>query len=226
MPVYRIFIVEDDPGLAEGIAQMVRAWGMDARVAGDFRRVAQEFAEYQPHLAVLDISLPFFNGYYWCQEIRKFSKVPLLFLSSAADNMNIVMAMNMGADDFVAKPFDAGVLTAKIQALLRRAYDFGPPSHLLSCGGAVLNVSDGTLDAHGQRVELTRNECRILQLLLEHKGEIVSRDALMTRLWESDSFVDENTLTVNIARLRRKLEAAGLPDFIRTRKGAGYLVEG
>ena len=224
--MYRIFIVEDNPGLAEGIAQMVRAWGMDARIAGDFRRVAQEFAEYQPHLAVLDISLPFFNGYHWCQEIRRVSKAPILFLTSASDNVNVVMAMQLGGDDLLAKPFDLQVLSAKVQALLRRAYDFGPSSHLLSCGAAGLNVSDGTLDAHGQRVELTRNECRILQLLLEHKGEIVSRDALMTRLWESDSFVDENTLTVNIARLRRKLEAAGLPDFIRTRKGAGYLVEG
>ena len=138
------------------------------------------------------------------------------FLTSASDNVNVVMAMQLGGDDLLAKPFDLQVLSAKVQALLRRAYDFGPSSHLLSCGAAVLNVSDGTLDA----------ECRILQLLLEHKGEIVSRDALMTRLWEADSFVDENTLTVNIARLRRKLEAAGLPDFIRTRKGAGYLVEG
>ena len=178
------------------------------------------------HLVLLDISLPFFNGYHWCQEIRRVSQVPILFLTSASDNVNVVMAMQLGGDDLLAKPFDLQVLSAKVQALLRRAYDFGPSSHLLSCGAAVLNVSDGTLDAHGQRVELTRNECRILQLLLEHKGEIVSRDALMTRLWESDSFVDENTLTVNIARLRRKLEAAGLPDFIRTRKGAGYLVEG
>ena len=178
------------------------------------------------HLVLLDISLPFFNGYHWCQEIRRVSKAPILFLTSASDNVNVVMAMQLGGDDLLAKPFDLQVLSAKVQALLRRAYDFGPSSHLLSCGAAVLNVSDGTLDAHGQRVELTRNECRILQLLLEHKGEIVSRDALMTRLWESDSFVDENTLTVNIARLRRKLEAAGLPDFIRTRKGAGYLVEG
>ena len=178
------------------------------------------------HLVLLDISLPFFNGYHWCQEIRRVSKAPILFLTSASDNVNVVMAMQLGGDDLLAKPFDLQVLSAKVQALLRRAYDFGPSSHLLSCGAAVLNVSDGTLDAHGQRVELTRNECRILQLLLEHKGEIVSRDALMTRLWESDSFVDENTLTVNVARLRKKLESAGLTDFIRTRKGAGYLVEG
>ena len=124
-----------------------------------------------------------------CQEIRRVSKAPILFLTSASDNVNVVMAMQLGGDDLLAKPFDLQVLSAKVQALLRRAYDFGPSSHLLSCGAAVLNVSDGTLDAHGQRVELTRNECRILQLLLEHKGEIVSRDALMTRLWESDSFV-------------------------------------
>ena len=224
--MYRIFLVEDDDGIASQVERHLTAWGWAVRRAADLRAVAEECAAWAPHLVLLDISLPFFNGYHWCQEIRRVSQVPILFLTSASDNVNVVMAMQLGGDDLLAKPFDLQVLSAKVQALLRRAYDFGPSSHLLSCGAAVLNVSDGTLDAHGQRVELTRNECRILQLLLEHKGEIVSRDALMTRLWESDSFVDENTLTVNIARLRRKLEAAGLPDFIRTRKGAGYLVEG
>ena len=223
--MYRIFIVEDDPGLAEGIAQMVRAWGMDARVAGDFRRVAQEFAEYQPHLAVLDISLPFFNGYHWCAEIRKLSHVPILFLSSASDNLNLITAMNMGGDDFVAKPFELPVLTAKIQALLRRAYDFAAPTTLLRCGDAVLNTADGSLQVKGQRVELTKNEWKILQLLLEQKGKVVSRQALMTRLWESDAFIGENTLTVNVTRLRKKLEQAGLPGLIRTKKGVGYVVE-
>ena len=224
--MYRIFVVEDDEVIAGAVARHLESWGYAVRCAREFDRVLQEFAEFDPQLVLLDISLPFFNGYHWCQEIRKISKVPILFLTSAGDSVNTVMAMQLGGDDLLAKPFDLQVLSAKVQALLRRAYDFGPPSHLLSCGGAVLNVSDGTLDARGQRVELTRNECRILQLLLEHKGEIVSRDALMTRLWESDSFVDENTLTVNIARLRRKLEAAGLPDLIRTRKGEGYLAEG
>ena len=207
--MYRIFIVEDDAAIAGVIRRHLEGWGYTVRCAERFDDVLSEFAAFDPHLVLLDISLPFFNGYHWCQEIRRVSKAPILFLTSASDNVNVVMAMQLGGDD-----------------MLRRAYDFGPSSHLLSCGGAVLNVSDGTLDVSGQRVELTRNECRILQLLLEHRGEIVSRDALMTRLWESDSFVDENTLTVNIARLRRKLEAAGLPDFIRTRKGAGYLVEG
>lgn len=220
--MYRIFIVEDDSGLAEGIAQMVRAWGMEARVAGDFRRVAEEFAAYRPHLAILDISLPFFNGYYWCQEIRKFSKAPLLFLSSAADNMNIVMAMNLGADDFVAKPFDAGVLTAKIQALLRRAYDFAESAPLLEHRGARLDTGDGTLHYEGQRIELTKNEFRILLTLMENRGKVVSREKLMERLWATDSFVDENTLTVNVNRLRRKLEGAGLENFIVTKFGVGY----
>ena len=190
-----------------------------------FDRVLQEFAAFDPQLVLLDISLPFFNGYHWCQEIRKVSRVPILFLTSAGDSVNTVMAMQLGGDDLLSKPFDLQVLSAKVQAMLRRAYDFGPPARLLQCGGAVLNVSDGTLTVGGQRVELTRNEFRILQMLLERKGQTVSREALMTRLWESDSFVDENTLTVNVGRLRRKLEAAGLPELIRTRKGEGYLVE-
>ena len=224
--MYRVFIVEDDGAIAGVIRRHLAGWGYDVRCAERFDDVLSEFAAFSPHLVLLDISLPFFNGYHWCREIRRVSKVPILFLTSAGDSVNTVMAMQMGGDDLLAKPFDLQVLSAKVQAMLRRAYDFGPSAQLLSCGGAVLNVSDGTLDAAGQRVELTRNELRILQMLLERKGQTVSREALMTRLWESDSFVDENTLTVNIARLRRKLEAAGLPDFIRTRKGAGYLVEG
>ena len=224
--MHRIFIVEDDDVIADVVERHLSGWGYQVRQCQDFEHVLEEFAAFDPQLVILDISLPFFNGYHWCREIRKVSKVPILFLTSASDDMNLVMAMEMGGDDLLAKPFHLQVLSAKVQAMLRRAYDFAGTAHLLSCGGAVLNVSDGTPTANGQKVELTRNEFKILQLLLEHRGEIVSREAIMTRLWESDSFVDENTLTVNIARLRRKLEAAGLPDFIRTRKGAGYLVEG
>ncbi len=223
--MYRIFVVEDDGVIAGAVARHLESWGYAVRCAREFDRVLQEFAEFDPQLVLLDISLPFFNGYHWCQEIRKISKVPILFLPSAGDSVNTVMAMQLGGDDLLSKPFDLQVLSAKVQAMLRRAYDFGPAARLLQCGGAVLNVSDGTLTVDGQRVELTRNELRILQMLLEHKGQTVSREALMTRLWESDSFVDENTLTVNVGRLRRKLEAAGLPDLIRTRKGTGYLVE-
>ena len=223
--MYKIFLVEDDPVIAGVVRRHLESWGYSVTCAERFDGVLNEFAACGPHLVLLDISLPFYNGYHWCQEIRKVSKVPILFLTSASDNVNVVMAMQMGGDDLLAKPFDLQVLSAKVQAILRRTYDFGPAAVLLSCGGAVLNLSDGSLQVGGQRVELTKNESRLLQLLMEHKGETVTRDAMMTALWESDSFVDENTLSVNVNRLRRKLEAAGLPGFIRTRKGVGYLVD-
>ena len=224
--MYRIFIVEDDGVIAGAVRRHLESWGYQVACARRFDAVLSEFVEFDPQLVLLDISLPFFNGYHWCQEIRRISKAPILFLTSASDSVNVVMAMQMGGDDLLAKPFDLQVLSAKVQAMLRRAYDFAAaPPALLSCGGAVLNLSNGTLEVRGQRVELTKNEGKLLQLLLEKKGQIVSRDAMMTALWESDSFVDENTLSVNVGRLRRKLEAAGLPDFIRTKKGAGYLVE-
>lgn len=224
--MHRIFIVEDDAVIADVVERHLSGWGYQVRQCRDFEHVLEAFAAFDPQLVILDISLPFFNGYHWCRSIRQLSKVPILFLSSASDNMNIVMAVQMGGDDFVAKPFDLSVLTAKVQALLRRTYDFGPAAPLLECGGAVLNLSDASLTVGQARVELTKNEFRILRLLMEHRGEIVSREAIMTCLWESDSFVDDNTLAVNINRLRKKLAGAGLADFIRTRKGAGYQVEG
>ena len=220
----RIFIVEDDAVISRVIQEHLSGWGYDARCAADFSLVLSEFAEFSPQLVLLDVSLPFFNGYHWCVEMRKTSKVPIIFISSASDGMNIVTAMNMGGDDFIAKPFELSVMTAKIQALLRRTYDFGLPANMTELGGAALNLSDGTLTAGGQVIELTKNESRILALLAENKGRIVSRSALMTRLWESDEFIDENTLTVNIARLRKKLENSGLPDLIKTKKGSGYMV--
>ncbi len=223
--MYRIFIVEDDAVIARAVQDHLTGWGHTVACAQRFDQVLSEFAAFDPHLVILDISLPFFNGYHWCTEIRKISQVPILFLTSAADSVDVVTAMQLGGDDLLAKPFDLPVLSAKVQAILRRSYDFRPTARLLACRGAVLDVSDGTLTVNGQRVELSRNEGRILHMLLEHKGQAVTRDALMVRLWESDSFVDENTLNVNVGRLRRKLEAAGLPDFIRTRKGVGYLVE-
>ena len=222
----RILIVEDDPVIAGAMEAHLQSWGHHVTCVWDFQNVLAEFAAAGPQLVLLDVSLPFFNGYHWCAELRKVSQVPILFISSAGDNMNQIMAMNMGGDDFLPKPFDLAVLSAKVQALLRRAYDFGAPARLLNCGGAVLNVSDGTLTAGEKRLDLTGNELKILQMLLENRGRIVSRDSLMTRLWESDAFVDENTLTVNVTRLRKKLEAVGLENLIRTKKGAGYLVDG
>ena len=223
--MYRIFIVEDDPGIAEGIKRQAEAWGLEVRCADDLRNVMGEFAAFSPHLVLLDITLPFFNGYHWCSEIRKFSRVPIIFISSAADNMNIIMAMNLGADDFVAKPFDLNVLLAKIQALLRRSYDFAPTSNVLAHRGALLDLNDHTLSFNGEDIPLTKNEYRILSCLMEQKGKVISREKLMERLWETDQFVDENTLTVNINRLRKKLDSAGLIHFITTKFGVGYLIE-
>lgn len=223
--MYRILIVEDDRGIAEAVQERMEMWDLRAKCVQDFREVLTDFSEFSPHLVLLDISLPFFNGYHWCSEIRKVSKVPIIFISSASDNMNIVMAMNLGADDFIAKPFDQNVLIAKIQALLRRTYDFADAVPVIGHRGALLNTGDNTLTYQGQRLDLTKNEYRILLALMENKGKVVSRERLMERLWETDCFVDENTLTVNVSRLRRKLDAAGLHDFIVTKPGVGYLVE-
>lgn len=223
--MFKILIVEDDRGIAEGIQSLLEQWGMEARQVQDFRNITGEFETYQPHLILLDIKLPSYDGYYWCGQLRQRTAAPIIFISSAADNMNIVMAMNMGADDFIAKPFDLSVLMAKVQALLRRAYDFSQAAPTLSHRGAALNTADQTLRYNGQKIALTKNEYRILLTLLEGRGRVVSRERLMERLWETDSFVDENTLTVNVNRLRKKLDAAGLNGFITTRVGAGYLVE-
>lgn len=223
--MYRILIVEDDRGIAAAIKAQAEMWNLEAVCAEDFRDVLGEFARVQPHLVLLDITLPFFNGYHWCGEIRRLSRVPIIFISSAADNMNIVMAMSMGADDFIAKPFDGSVLMAKIQALLRRSYDFAAATPLLEHRGAFLDTGDNSLTYGGERIALTKNEYRILLCLMENKGRVVSREKLMERLWETDSFVDENTLTVNVGRLRKKLDAAGLTGFIATKFGVGYIVE-
>ena len=222
--MYRILIIEDDRAIAETMQRQIALWGYEVRCVENFKDVRPEFMAFDPQLVLLDLMLPYFNGYHWCSEIRKVSRVPIVFLSSASDNMNIVMAMNMGGDDFIAKPFDLNVLTAKIQAILRRTYDFAKAQEALGCRGAVLNTADASLTYQGQRLELTKNDYRILQTLLERKGKVVSRDLLMQRLWETDCFVDENTLTVNVTRLRKKLESVGLRDFIVTRKGMGYLI--
>ena len=223
--MYKILIVEDDSGIAQAIKNQAKAWDFDAHIAENFRNVLTEYADYQPHIVLLDISLPFFDGYYWCSEIRKISKVPIIFISSASDNMNIVMAMNMGADDFIAKPFDGSVMIAKIQALLRRTYDFAESITVLEHRGAFLNTGDGTLIYNGENIPLTKNEHKILLCLMESKGKTVSREKLMERLWKTESFIDENTLTVNVNRLRKKLDAVGLENFIITKFGVGYIVE-
>lgn len=223
--MYKILIVEDDMGIANEIKIATQGWGYEVKIAENFRNIPEEFTQFQPHIVLLDITLPFFNGYHWCSEIRKISKAPIIFISSASDNMNIVMAMNMGGDDFVAKPFDITVLIAKIQALLRRTYDFAESVPVIEHKGAFFNTANGTLTYNSEEISLSKKEYKILQCLLENKGKIVSRESLMERLWKTDLFVDENTLTVNINRLRKKLDSAGLTDFITTKFGMGYIIE-
>lgn len=223
--MYKILVVEDDYSISQAIAKQLACWDMSAHIVTDFRNVLSEFAIFDPHLILLDIRLPFFNGYHWCQEIRRVSKVPIIFISSASDSMNIVMTMNMGADDFIAKPFDLNVLLAKVQALLRRTYDFAANITVIEHRGALLNTGDSTLTFKGEQIPLSKNEYRILLTLMQNKAKVVSRERLMEALWATDSFVDENTLSVNVNRLRKRLDAVGLAEFITTQHGVGYIVK-
>jgi DNA-binding response OmpR family regulator len=223
--MYKIFIVEDDKGIADGIVTCLGNWGMEGLVVSDFMKVMEEVDEYEPHLIIMDITLPYMGGYHWCQEIRKTSSVPIIFISSATDNMNIIMAINMGADDFIAKPFDQSVLIAKVTALLRRTYDFSQASATLEVAGAILNTNNNTLTYNGTEIDLARNEYKILLTLVQNKNKVVSREKLMEALWETDCYVDENTLTVNVGRLRKTLEGIGLKDLIKTKFGVGYILE-
>lgn len=222
--MYRILLIEDDSALAQIMKKQIEPWGNEVRVISDFQNVMSEFIEYDPHLVLIDIMLPFFNGYHWCSRIREISNVPVVFLSSASDNMNIVMAMNMGGDDFIPKPVDPTVMNAKIQAILRRAYNMSAAAPVLEHRGAILNLTDYSLSFQEKKIDLTKNEFRILQTLMENKGKIVSRDTLIIKLWQDDNYVEENTLTVNVTRLRKKLESVGLSSFITTKPGSGYII--
>ena len=222
--MYKILIVEDDEIIATLLKDDLYKWGYEAKIIDDFTKVMEEFLEFDPQLVILDITLPFYNGYHWCSEIRKVSKVPIIFASSASDNMNLIMAINMGADDFISKPFDLNVIIAKIQALLRRTYSFQGQVDILENNGVILNLGEASLTYKDKKLELSKNEFKIMQILLENKNKVVSREDIMTHLWESDSFIDDNTLTVNVTRLRKKLEDIELKDFIRTKKGIGYII--
>lgn len=223
--MYRIIIIEDDTTIANTLKEHLSKWDYEVGCVTDFKGITEQVARFDPHLILLDVMLPYFNGFYWCGEIRKISKVPIIFISSAGDNMNIVMAMNMGGDDFISKPFDLNVLTAKIGALIRRTYSFQGKVNVIEHKGVILNLSDTSLTYAGNKTELTKNDYKILQLLMENIGRVVSRDEIMQHLWESDNFIDDNTLTVNITRLRKKLTDIGLDNFIATKKGLGYIIE-
>lgn len=223
--MYKILLVEDDEIISKSIKQHLGNWNFEVVIAQDFRNITKEFNECNAHIVLLDLILPFYDGFYWCKEIRKISNVPIVFLSSASDNMNIVMAVNMGGDDFISKPFNVSVLLAKIQAILRRTYDMPNGISILEHKGIILNLNDFTLSYRDKSIELTKNEFRILETLLVNKGKIVSRDTLMMKLWQDDNYVEENTLTVNVTRLRKKLEDLGIDDFIKTKVGCGYIIE-
>ena len=223
--MYKIIIVEDDITIARTLKEHLSKWNYNVIYVTDFNNIMEKFKEFDPHIVLMDVMLPFFNGFYWCSEIRKISKVPIMFISSAGDNMNIVMAMNMGGDDFIVKPFDLNVLTAKIGALIRRAYSLQGQINAIEHDGVVLNLNDTTLIYNDNKIELTKNEYKILQLLMGNIGRVVSRDEIMQHLWNSDQFIDDNTLTVNMTRLRKKLSESGLDNYIKTKKGLGYLVE-
>jgi len=223
--MYKILLIEDDLTIAESVSNHLQKWGYTTKYAEDFMNIMPLFQEYAPDLVLLDINLPYFNGFHWCSEIRKVASTPIIFLSSISDNMNIVMAMNMGGDEYIEKPFDINVLTAKIQALLRRTYALKQEQNILSHRELMLNLSSTMFTCKGVEVALTKNEYMILQLLMEKHGAVVSRDELMERLWGNEEFIDDNTLTVNVTRVRKKLEAAGCEDYIKTKKGIGYILE-
>lgn len=223
--MFKIMIIEDDPKISKIILENIVRWGFQGYIAQDFNKVFDEFIKYEPHLVLMDINLTYYDGFYWCSKIREVSKVPIIFISSRNTNMDIIMAINMGGDDFIQKPFSLDVLMAKINGLLRRTYNYSNAfSNIIEHNGVVLNIKDSSVIFKGKKVELTKNEFRILYTLMKDKGEIISRDKIMKALWEDESFIDDNTLTVNINRLRKKLEDFGLTNFIQTKKGQGYVI--
>lgn len=224
--MYKILLVEDDATIAEEMARFLIKWGYEVEAVTDFGDVLRPFVRFAPQLVLMDIGLPFYNGYYWCGKIRELSQVPIIFISSASDRMNVVMAVNMGGDDFIAKPFELEVLAAKVQAILRRTYAFNTQAAIMEYQGIILSISDMSLVYRGEKTELSRNEFRILQTLFEHAGETVTRETIMKRLWDDECFVDDNTLTVNMNRLRKKLENIGIMELIATKKGVGYQLSG
>jgi len=222
---YKILIVEDDITIGEKIKSHLEKWAYKVILATDFQDILGEVTAVSPDLILMDITLPYYNGFYWCAEIRKLFKIPIVFISSADDNMNIVMAMDMGGDDFIAKPFDLAVLTAKIGAIIRRSYSYAGQVNVIEHNGAMLNLLDAAMSYQGRKTDFSKNEFQILALLMENAGSIVSRDTIMMQLWDSENFIDDNTLTVNITRIRKKLKEIGLEDFVKTKKGIGYIID-
>lgn len=223
--MFKIMIVEDDVRIKEILLENVVRWGFEGKTVENFNDVFLEFSKYSPHLILMDINLPFFDGFYWCNKIREISKVPIIFVSSRNNNMDVIMAINMGGDDFIQKPFSLEILMAKVNALIRRTYSYAnAETNVLEYKAIVLNMKDNSVFFKDKRSELSRNEFSILYLLMKNNGNLISRDKIMRSLWEDESFVDDNTLTVNINRLRKKLADIELEDLIKTKKGQGYII--
>jgi two component transcriptional regulator, winged helix family len=222
--MYKIFLIEDDESLAKLIKSGLERFGYEVFVAEDFFNIIPQYKNIMPHLVLIDVNLPFFNGYHWCSQIRKFSKVPIIFISSVTERMNIIMALNMGDDDYITKPFDFDVLETKILALLRRTYDFQTENEYIEYKELILDLASMKLKYKNEIRELSKNEFRILEVLLKNIGKVVSREELMNKLWQSDVYIDDNTLTVNVSRLKAILKEIGIENFIETKRGAGYYI--
>ena len=223
--MFKIFVVDDSKIISEKLKQWLEKWGFEAILVDDFEKVIDIFKKENPDLVVMDIALPYYDGYFWTRKIRDLSNVPIIFLSSKEDTMNKIMAMEMGADDFVSKPFEMDLLIAKIKALLRRTYDYKDNLDRLELGGLVLDLKSMTVVFSNKSIDLSKNEFKILETLMVNKGKVVSREKLMTSLWSTDIYIDDNTLTVNISRLRKSLAGLGVDNFIKTKQGMGYYVE-
>lgn len=223
--MFKIFVVDDSQIISEKLKNELEKWGFEVALVCDFEKVFDVFKSEKPDLVVMDIGLPFYDGYFWTRKIRDISNVPIIFLSSKEDTMNKIMAMEMGADDFVTKPFEMELLLAKIKALLRRTYDYKENLSRLEIRGLILDLKSMAISFGEKSLELSKNEFKILETLMVNKGNVVSRDKLMTSLWSTDIYIDDNTLTVNISRLRKSLAGLGVGDFIKTKQGYGYYVE-
>ncbi|MBX4264337.1 response regulator transcription factor [Clostridium estertheticum] len=223
--MYKIMTIEDDKSLRINMNESLIKWGFMTFVINKFEDITAEFASMKPDLVIMDINLPYFDGFYWCGKIRKISKVPIIFVSSRDTNMDIIMAMNTGGDDYITKPFSMDILIAKINALLRRTYSYGEqPSDLVECDGVILNLVDNTLQYKEEKINLTKNEFKVMLLLMKNRGKTISRERIMRGIWDDDNFINDNTLTVNINRLRMKVSDMGLKDYIVTKKGYGYMI--
>lgn len=223
--MFKILLIEDDKKISDIVVENLIKAEYDTIAATDFSDILLEFIAFKPDLVLLDIILPFYDGYYWCGQIRLLSKVPIIFISSKSTDMDIIIATNMGGDNYMVKPFSIDILLAKVAGLLRRTYSYdNSEMDIISHQGLIFNIGSGEVSVNENSAKLTKNEAQILGLLLKNRGNTVSRERIMRSLWKDASFIDDNTLTVNITRLRKKLKDLGLESYIETIKSLGYKI--